>query len=214
MNPDIASIRKEYLLKRLDAQDLDPDPLQQFDVWWNDAVSAHLDEPNAMNLATVNRNGIPSSRIVLLKSKDENGFTFFTNYNSDKATEIFENPNVCLNFFWMDLQRQVKINGKAVKCSGQESDEYFSSRPRGSQIGAWASPQSSVIANRGVLEKKVNEVEIKYEGMEIPRPEHWGGFTVLPVTIEFWQGRQSRLHDRFLYTKMENNAWKIERIAP
>ena len=211
---DIAAIRKDYKLQSLDEKDVHPDPMKQFEKWWQDVLGSTIEEVNAMTLATANKNGRPSARIVLLKGFTREGFIFFTNYESHKGSELLENPQASLVFFWKELERQVRIEGKAEKISGEESDIYFSSRPEGSKIGAWASPQSKVIASREIIETNVTATEKKFEGAEIQRPPHWGGYIIKPSVIEFWQGRPSRLHDRIQYSKPENGNWKIERLAP
>jgi pyridoxamine 5'-phosphate oxidase len=208
----IADIRKDYKLQTLLEADVAPDPITQFGKWWNEAVKSDIDEVNAMTLATADKNNIPSARIVLLKGYDKNGFVFFTNYQSHKGEQLLQNPNACLVFFWKELERQIRITGMVEKISAAESDAYFTSRPAGSRIGAWASPQSSVIANRTVIEEKTKALEQQF-GDNIPRPPHWGGYIVKPIQIEFWQGRASRLHDRIQYTLQEGN-WVIERLAP
>lgn len=213
MNQDIASIRTDYLLKTLSEDEVAASPIGQFTTWWDEAVKSEVEEVNAMTLATATPDGIPSARIVLLKSYDEKGFEFFTNYNSQKGREITENPRVALVFFWKELQRQVRIEGTIQKTTVSESDNYFHSRPTGSQIGAWSSPQSQVIASRAVLESNEQKYRTQF-GDSIPRPPHWGGYVVLPVKIEFWQGRHSRLHDRIQYTRLNDGSWKIERLAP
>lgn len=210
----IADLRKEYKMQALLESDIEPDPFEQFTKWWNNALQSEIDEVNAMTLATADTNAIPSARIVLLKEFSEKGFVFFTNYNSHKGEELEKNPNACLVFFWKELERQVRIAGKVEKVSATESDEYFSSRPEGSRIGAWASPQSSIIASREVIEENSASYQQKYTGGNIPRPPHWGGYIVIPQVIEFWQGRPNRLHDRILYNLTENGIWKIERLAP
>ncbi|BAV09970.1 Pyridoxamine 5'-phosphate oxidase [Filimonas lacunae] len=211
----IADIRTDYSLKTLDEKEVAKDPITQFDAWWKEAIDSHLDEVNAMTLATASPDGIPSARIVLLKSFDENGFVFFTNYNSAKGRELAANPRAELVFFWRELQRQVRINGIVKKVSKEDSDAYFQSRPAGSRIGALSSPQSQVLANREVLEQIVAVNTAQFAGDAfIPRPGHWGGYVVQPVMIEFWQGRSSRLHDRIQYALLDNNSWKIERLAP
>ena len=211
---NIAAIRKDYTLETLDEKMTGDDPFSLFDKWWEQAINSDIDEVNAMTLATVNSHHIPSARIVLLKGYDKNGFVFFTNYNSHKATDILDNPRVSLVIFWKELQRQIRINGMAEKVSGKESDDYFNSRPEKSKIGAWASPQSNIIASREVLEKNEAEYENQFAGKSIPRPAHWGGFIVKPIQIEFWQGRASRLHDRICYNLLENGGWRKERLAP
>lgn len=211
---DIASIRKDYTQQTLNENDVYSDPFNQFTKWWDEAVASDIDEVNAMTLATASSDGIPSARIVLLKGYDENGFVFYTNYDSYKAQQVSENPRATLLFFWKELERQVRITGIIEKVSATESDEYFQSRPEGSKIGAWSSPQSHVIESREWLEKKVQETMTKFVGKPIERPANWGGYRVKPVTVEFWQGRSSRLHDRIQYTLLENGSWQIERLAP
>ena len=214
MKKNIADIRKDYQLKSLQENDLASNPFKQFSLWWDEAVESEIVEVNAMTLATASLAGIPSARIVLLKSLTEEGFVFFTNYNSKKGNELHENPNAGLVFFWKELERQVRISGKVKKISAGESDTYFQSRPMGSRIGAWASPQSKVIASRAVIEKNIAAAEEKFASGVIDRPSHWGGYIVLPTVIEFWQGRPNRLHDRLQYTLQEEGNWKIERLAP
>lgn len=211
---DIASIRKDYTQQTLSEKDVYSNPFNQFTQWWKEAVASDIEEVNAMTLATASADGIPSARIVLLKGYDENGFVFYTNYDSYKAQQLAENPRAALLFFWKELERQVRITGIIEKVSAAESDEYFASRPQGSQIGAWCSPQSHVIENREWLEKKVEAMTAKFDGASILRPQNWGGYRVKPVTVEFWQGRSSRLHDRIQYTLGENGDWSIERLAP
>jgi pyridoxamine 5'-phosphate oxidase len=210
----IADIRRDYSLKTLSETEITTDPFQQFADWWQQAIDSKIDEVNAMTLATASLEGVPSARIVLLKGYDKNGFVFYTNYESAKGQELAENPRASLLFFWKELERQVRITGLVEKVSAVENDEYFLSRPTGSQIGAWASPQSHVIENRDWLENKVKELETKFSNEQLTRPDHWGGYRVKPVIIEFWQGRSSRLHDRIQYTLQENSSWKIERLAP
>jgi pyridoxamine 5'-phosphate oxidase len=214
VNKIIKSIRNETDSLELDKKRVEKNPITQFEHWMEHALEAKVQEPNAMTLATVNRKGQPDARIVLLRGVDKNGFSFFTNYKSAKGKEISENKKVCLNFFWPDLSRQVRIAGTIEKLSGKISDDYFQSRPRESQLGAWASNQSEVIENRKALEDKFDEFEKKFNGKKIPRPAHWGGYVVKPATIEFWQGRASRLHDRILYEKSKSGTWKISRLAP
>jgi pyridoxamine 5'-phosphate oxidase len=211
---NIADIRKDYQLQTLDEQEVHPHPLRQFDRWWEQALHAEIDEVNAMTIATVDVDGNPNARVVLLKGLDETGFVFFTNYASSKANEIENHPTVCLVFFWKELERQVRIRGKISKLDAAENDAYFFSRPIGSQIGAWASPQSQVIANRLVLEHRMQAYEKQFAEDAIARPAHWGGYRVMPDEIEFWQGRSNRLHDRIRYRKSEGQAWIMERLAP
>ncbi len=211
---DIAHLRQEYSRIGLNRKDLNPDPFKQFEVWFQQAQEADLLEPNAMSLATATVQGYPSVRTVLLKLFDHQGFVFFTNYSSAKAREMAENPQVSLLFAWIPLQRQVRISGHVSKISTTESLKYFTTRPRGSQLGAWSSEQSSVISSRSLLEAKLNEIKRKFAQGEIPLPSFWGGYRVVPQRIEFWQGRQSRLHDRFLYSLQEKGIWRIERLAP
>ena len=189
------------------------DPFEQFELWFKEAQEANIIEPNAMSIATASSEGKITIRTVFLKYFDTNGFVFFTNYESKKAQQIAENPNVALLFPWLKLERQVKIMGTAEKISAAESFKYFATRPRGSQIGAWSSKQSSIISSRSVLLNKFEEIKQKYKDGKIPLPSFWGGFRVIPKKIEFWQGKTNRLHDRFLYTNM-NNSWKIERLSP
>ena len=208
---DLASLRLNYLLNELVEENVLKNPFKQFEKWFNEALEAQILEPNAMHLATVS-NGKPHGRIVLLKGFDENGFVFYTNYESNKGKEIGETPFASLTFFWGGMERQVRIEGNIVKTSAQESDEYFQSRPHGSQVGAWVSHQSSIVT-RQELEQKQQELEALYANKTIPRPAYWGGYRVIPKRIEFWQGRPSRLHDRILFTKVEND-WKIDRLSP
>lgn len=213
-NNSIAAIRKVYQLESLLEKDLDRDPIKQFDNWWQQAIESKIDEPNAMALATCAAAGRPSVRIVLLKGIENNSFIFFTNYLSRKATEIHQNPFVSLLFFWKELERQVRIEGKISRIAAKESDEYFSSRPKESRIGAWSSPQSQVIDSRATLQENVEKYKAQFGADNIPRPEFWGGYQVQPDRMEFWQGRPGRLHDRLQYSLTENNIWKIERLAP
>jgi pyridoxamine 5'-phosphate oxidase len=214
MIANIADLREDYRLKSLDFTDVTSHPFPQFETWFQEAVAAQILEPNAMVLATV-AEGKPSARVVLLKGLTTEGFVFFTNYTSRKGVELAENPNAALCFNWLDLQRQVRIEGVVEKISEAESDAYFNSRPFSSRIGAWASPQSKIIPNRLILEENVVEFTQKYENTEgVPRPEHWGGYILLPTLIEFWQGRSSRLHDRIRYDKTEKGDWGMVRLAP
>jgi pyridoxamine 5'-phosphate oxidase len=212
----LADIRKEYSLGGLRRSDLAADPLVQFSRWYEQAEAAQPDRPdaNAMTLATADKSGRPSARIVLLKGVSERGFAFFTNYDSRKGRELVENPNAALVFYWADLERQICAAGAVAKLPRAESETYFKMRPRGSRLAAWASNQSGAVADRAVLEKKLAEMAAKFPGEEIPLPPHWGGFVLQPERIEFWQGRPSRLHDRFQYTRQKNNSWKLERLAP
>jgi pyridoxamine 5'-phosphate oxidase len=211
----IQDLRENYDLAKLEREDLNYDPFVQFKNWFDYAVSKEVTEPNAMTVATVTADGRPSARIVLLKGFDEKGFVFYTNYNSLKGQELQQNPNTALVFCWLDLHKQIRIEGKVQKLSPQQSTEYFQSRPKRSQIGAWASPQSSVIKNRDILEENTEALKAQYaDAKKLPRPENWGGFLVKPTMIEFWQGRTSRLHDRLRYTLEESGGWKIERLAP
>ncbi|HEY8689921.1 MAG TPA: pyridoxamine 5'-phosphate oxidase [Chitinophagaceae bacterium] len=213
MTERIEDIRKEYKLHSLLENDVDPDPIRQFHQWWNEALLSNIEEPNAMALATSNKKGNPSARIVLLKGLSNDGFVFYTNYESRKASEIKENPHASLLFFWKELERQVRIEGTVNKIHHDLSNEYFLSRPELSKIGAWSSPQSSVIPDRDHLEKNVTKYQQQFGDGEIPKPPHWGGYKVKPTLIEFWQGRPSRLHDRLQYT-LNNEKWIIERLAP
>jgi len=209
----IADLRREYTLAGLRRADLDPSPLQQFRKWLQQAIDAQMLEPTAMTLATADRLGRPSARILLLKGLDERGFLFYTNYESRKGRELAGNTNGALVFYWPELERQVRVAGAVTRISREESQKYFKSRPRGHQLGAWVSTQSDVIADRAVLEERLRQLEAKYPG-DIPLPAFWGGYALAPVELEFWQGRPNRLHDRFRYTKQEDGRWLIERLAP
>ena len=214
MKTPIADIRSDYRMKSLLEADVAANPFEQFTRWWDEALNSEIDEVNAMTLATASLQGIPSARIVLLKGYDQNGFVFFTNYNSQKGKDIAENPYASLVFFWKELERQVRIDGRIEKIHASESDAYFQSRPAGSRIGAWSSPQSTVIADRSIIENNYLHFEQSFGDNFIPRPSHWGGYKVTPTTIEFWQGRSSRMHDRLLYTLNANHSWIVERLAP
>jgi len=209
-----ADLRKEYTLAGLRRHDLSPDPIQQFQKWLQNAIDAKLSEPTAMTLATVDKNGRPSARTVLLKGVDQCGFIFFTNYQSRKGRELAENPQAALVLYWVELERQVRVTGSVTKTSRAESEAYFRSRPRGNRLGTWASDQHSVILNRDVLEARLKEFEMKYPGDDIPLPPYWGGFALAPIEIQFWQGRPNRLHDRFRYAKEADGSWLIERLSP
>lgn len=214
MANSIADIRQDYIQASLSEHEVDPLPMKQFERWWNDAVKSEISEVNAMTLSTASCDGVPSARIMLLKGFDPEGFVFFTNYKSFKGKHLEENPRACLVFFWKELERQVRITGIVEKLDAASSDEYYNSRPVGSRLGAIASPQSTVIENREWLEKRVSQVLEEYRDRVPQRPEHWGGYRVQPITIEFWQGRASRLHDRIQYTLEEGGSWRIERLAP
>jgi len=210
----IASIRREYTKAALDITSVNENPILQFEKWFNEALQSNALEPSAMTLATISANGKPSARIVLLKGISAQRFYFYTNYQSQKGQELENNPACALTFFWPELERQVRISGFAERATAQESDQYFQSRPRGSQIGAWASPQSVVIKERSLLEGRVKEIEERFKNEKVlPRPKQWGGYAVSPFEIEFWQGRPSRLHDRVLYTLVDKQ-WKINLLAP
>lgn len=211
---NVGGLRRSATGFALDREDLDDDPFQQFEEWFSYACETVPLDPNAVTLSTVDQDHRPSSRTVLLKSFDEQGFVFYTNYGSSKAHDIENNPNVCLLFFWSEAARQVKIRGTAEKIPAGESLAYFLSRPRGSQIGAWVSAQSSVISSRALLEAKFQEIKQKFHDKKVPLPSFWGGYRVVPQEIEFWQGRRNRLHDRFRYTKQADGSWSIERLAP
>lgn len=214
MNKNIADLRQNYTRGSLLESEVHNNPLEQFKMWFQEALEGEILEPNAMTLATVSPEGQPSARIVLLKNLDERGFVFFTNYYSQKGTHLAQNPQAALVFYWDKLERQVRIEGAIEKVSAEESDAYFYTRPINSQLGAYISDQSQVIPNREFLESKLTELTAKYEGQKIPRADHWGGYRVIPKVIEFWQGRPSRLHDRLRYNLTETNSWIIERLAP
>ena len=213
MSIEIADLRKDYTLNGLDLADVLPDPIAQFRQWFDAAVQAGIPEPNAMHLGTVAENGRPSGRIVLIKDVDERGFVFYTNYESQKGQALIARPVASLTFFYPELERQIRIEGVVEKVSAEESDTYFNSRPRGSQIGAWVSQQSTVIASRAVLEDRQRDLETRFADQPVPRPPHWGGFRVIPDLIEFWQGRPSRLHDRIRY-RLTGSSWVLDRVSP
>ena len=210
---DLTFMRQGYQNEGLTKEQLSPDPFLQFEAWFKEANVAEP-IPNAMSLATVNHSGTPTLRTVLLKLFDGNGFVFFTNFKSRKAEHISENPNVAVLFNWVALERQVSINGVAEQVEASESLKYFMGRPRGSQLGAWVSDQRSVLSSRKILEMKLDEIKRKFADGKIPLPDWWGGFRIKPKRFEFWQGRPNRLHDRFLYSKIDDESWEIERLAP
>ncbi|HEU5346363.1 MAG TPA: pyridoxamine 5'-phosphate oxidase [Ktedonobacterales bacterium] len=211
---DLADLRTDYMQRGLDEAEMDGDPIRQFQAWFDAAVAAGHPEPNAMAVATAMPDGAPSARMTLLKGLDERGFVFYTNYESRKGGELAANPRAALIFFWVLLERQVRVEGRVERVSAEESDAYFHSRPVGSQLGAVASAQSHVISGRAELEQAYRALEEQYAGREVPRPPHWGGFRVIPQVIEFWQGRPSRLHDRLRYTRASEGGWRIERLSP
>lgn len=211
---NVSGLRRSATGFALDREDLDDDPIVQFEEWFQYACETVPMDPNAVYLSTVDEQNRPTSRTVLLKSFDESGFVFYTNYESNKAKHIEANPNVAMLFFWSDAARQVRIRGRAERMSAAETLKYFVSRPRGSQIGAWVSAQSSVISSRSLLEAKFQELKTKYKNKKVPLPSFWGGYRVVPEVIEFWQGRRNRLHDRFQYTRQGDGRWLIERLAP
>ena len=214
MSNEIADIRKDYKLASLEEADVAANPIDQFTRWWNEAVASQIDEVNAMTLATANAAGVPAARIVLLKGYNPHGYIFFTNYESDKGKNLAQNPHAALVFFWKELERQIRITGTIKKISTEESDEYFHSRPLGSQVGAISSPQSKVIPNREYLEQLVATNLEKYKEGNVPLPSNWGGYMVHPTNIEFWQGRSSRLHDRIKYNLATDGQWTKVRLAP
>jgi len=211
---NIKDLRQNYETRVLEEDNVNKDPFKQFQLWMDEALAADFVEPNAMNVATVNKDGDISSRMVLLKGFDEQGFVFFTNYQSNKANDLASSNKAALNVWWDKLHRQVRVNGAVEKVSREETVKYFHSRPRGSQIGAVASQQSRVIKNHVMLEEEYKKIESQFEGQEIPCPEHWGGYRVIPEQFEFWQGRPNRLHDRLRYAKTDSDEWEIERLSP
>lgn len=213
-NQTIAALREDYRAKTLEIAEVKKDPIQQFNEWFQEALDSKVKEANAMIVATVDSEGKPSARTVLLKGFDEKGFIFYTNYDSQKGQELARNPNIAVVFLWKDLERQIRIDGRAKKITREASLKYFQSRPKGSQIGAWASPQSQVIPDRSILEDNVKQLKERYKREEnLPLPEHWGGYQIEPQVMEFWQGRSSRLHDRIRY-QLAGGIWKIDRLAP
>ena len=213
-NEELQNLRQDYSAATLTEKEVKQDPINQFDKWFNDAIAANVNEPNAMTLATATVNGHPSARIVLLKGFNKEGFMFYTNYLSRKGKEIAKNPLASTVFFWPELERQVRIEGTIEKLSREESEAYFHSRPKASQLGALVSAQSQEIAGRKVLEEKMVELEAAYADKDVPKPSYWGGYILKPRLVEFWQGRSSRLHDRIVYKKIDNKNWKIVRLAP
>lgn len=209
----LADLRKDYARGSLDETSVDADPIRQFEAWFKQALDARLPEPNTMTLATVDARGYPSARVVLIKGVDERGFVFFTNYESRKGLDLAANPHASLLFYWIELERQVRVEGTVVKTAAEESDTYFNSRPLSSRIGAWASDQSRPIESRALLEAREKSFSERF-GEHPPRPPHWGGYRLVPDTIEFWQGRPSRLHDRILYTRLSGGDWRIARLSP
>ena len=213
MPPSIADLRREYALASLDERDVAPDPVAMFARWFAEARAADVAEPNAMTLATASADGAPSARMVLLKGVDDGGFVFFTDYRSRKAAELDANPRAALVFHWVELERQVRIAGSVARVAREETEAYFRTRPLGSRLGAWASEQSSVITGREVLDARLRDVEARFPGEDVPAPPHWGGYRLTPASVEFWQGRASRLHDRIRYVR-RGGAWAIERLSP
>lgn len=214
MDTSVADLRKEYTFQGLSETQVHSNPFAQFKTWFDQAIAAQLPEPNAMTIATATPDGKPSARMVLLKDYDERGFVFYTNYDSQKGQQLVANPWGAIVFWWAQLERQVRIEGRVEKISADESDAYFYSRPKGSQLGAWVSHQSQVVDCREVLERRLEQLNEEYENKDVPRPPHWGGFRVIPQEIEFWQGRPNRLHDRLLYRFLDDGSWTIQRLSP
>lgn len=210
----IQHARRQFMNAPFAESDVRSNPIDQFSAWFENAVASGIKDPFALTLATADKNGIPSARVVYMRDVTERGLVFFTNYGSHKGHDLLENPYACANFYWEDLSRQVRFNGRVEKIAGTESDEYFNSRPRESQIGAWASHQSHRLDGREELISKLNKLKEKFEGQEVPRPDFWGGYVIIPTTVEFWQGRESRLHDRIQYEKDENGNWALTRLSP
>jgi pyridoxamine 5'-phosphate oxidase len=214
LNEYIHQVRHDFAKMILDESMIDQDPVRQFEKWFQEAVEAKVNEPNAMVVSTVDEMNHPSARVVFLRGFDQNGFVFYTNYQSRKGKEIEQNPFACFTFFWPELERQIRIEGRLTKQSAADSDAYFMSRPESSRLGAWASPQSETIAKRTVLKAKLEKVKADFSGKTVIRPEWWGGYSLMPYRVEFWQGRESRLHDRIQYQKNEGSGWSISRLAP